>query len=96
MPCWLSQEENDRVKEFGPRGFDMRAKRAKITAHDWQEYRPFLEQLYLVENVKLKDVMEIMETRFGFAATYVTLALHFQHFNHEFHFLGPLSHFSKT
>lgn len=42
-----------------------------ITAEDWQDYRPFLEQLYVVENVKLKEVMKILETKFGFVATYV-------------------------
>lgn len=42
-----------------------------ITAEDWEDYRPFLEQLYVVENVKLKEVMKILETKFGFVATYV-------------------------
>jgi hypothetical protein len=43
----------------------------RVTAEEWQEYRPFLEQLYVVENIKLKDVMKILETKFGFVATYV-------------------------
>jgi hypothetical protein len=43
--------------------------RAKITADDWEDHRPFIEELYLVENVKLRDVMQIMENKFNFVAT---------------------------
>lgn len=59
----------DNWKEYQPKGLDMLTTRAKITADDWEDHRPFIEQLYLVENVKLKDMMQIMETRFGFVAT---------------------------
>jgi hypothetical protein len=55
-------------REYRPKPRDARV---RITAEDWQDYRPFLEQLYVVENVKLKEVMKILETKFGFMATYV-------------------------
>jgi hypothetical protein len=55
--------------EYRPKNPGVSATRAKITTEDWQEHRPFIEQLYLVENVKLKDVMQTMEIGFGFVAT---------------------------
>jgi hypothetical protein len=55
-------------REYQPKTGDVPV---RITAEDWQIYRPFLEQLYVVENVKLKEVMKILETKFGFVATYV-------------------------
>jgi hypothetical protein len=50
-----------------------RVARKRVTSDDWQEYRPFIEQLYIAENVKLTDVMKILKAKFGFEATYVTL-----------------------
>ena len=43
--------------------------RDEITTQDWEEYRPFLEQLYIVEEMKLKDVMQALRVKFGFVAT---------------------------
>lgn len=60
---------SDNWREYQPRSLDVYTTRAKITADDWEDHRPFIEHLYLVENVKLKDVMQIMETKFSFAAT---------------------------
>jgi len=39
------------------------------TAEDWQTHRAIFTQLYNIENRTLKDVMQIMEGRFGFRAT---------------------------
>lgn len=50
------------------------AKREPITSDDWEDHRPFIEQLYITENVKLTDVMKILKAKFGFEATYVTLS----------------------
>jgi hypothetical protein len=55
--------------EYRPKSSGVMATRAKITTEDWQEHRPFIEQLYLVENMKLKDMMQTMEIGFGFVAT---------------------------
>ena len=55
--------------EYRPKSSGVMATRSKITTDDWQEHRPFIEQLYVVENLKLKDVMKTMEIRFGFVAT---------------------------
>lgn len=70
---WIT---SDYCREYRSECLDLWAARAKITADDWQEYRPFLEQLYIVEKVKLKDVMQILKIKFGFVATYVLL-VHF-------------------
>ena len=48
------------------------AKREPITRDDWEDHRPFVEQLYITENMKLTDVMKIMKAKFGFEATYIT------------------------
>jgi hypothetical protein len=56
-------------KESRPKSPGVLATRAKFTTEDWQEHRPFIEQLYLVENMKLKDMMHTMEIGFGFVAT---------------------------
>jgi hypothetical protein len=56
-------------KEYQPKSLDKSTTRVKITADDWEDHRPFIAQLYLAENVKLKDVMQIMEIRLGFVAT---------------------------
>jgi hypothetical protein len=48
------------------------AKRELITSDDWEDHRPFIEQLYITENAKLTDVMKILKVKFGFEATYVT------------------------
>ena len=50
------------------------AKREPITSDDWEDYRPIIEQLYIIENVKLTDVMKILKAKFGFEATYVALS----------------------
>ena len=50
------------------------AKREPITLDDWEDYRPFIEQLYIIENVKLTDVVKILKAKFGFEATYVALS----------------------
>ncbi len=60
---------SDRWREYQPKSLDVFTTRAKITADDWEDHRPFIEELYLVENVKLRDVMQIMENKFNFAAT---------------------------
>jgi hypothetical protein len=49
-------------------------KREPVTSDDWEDYRPFIEQLYIVENVKLTDVMKILKAKFEFEATYVALS----------------------
>lgn len=49
-------------------------KREPITSDDWEDYRPFIEQLYIIENVKLTDVVKILKAKFGFEATYVALS----------------------
>lgn len=49
-----------------------RAARRRVTSDEWQEYRPFIEQLYIIENVKLTEVMKILKVKFGFEASYVT------------------------
>jgi hypothetical protein len=46
-------------------------KREPVTSDDWEDHRPFIEQLYITENVKLSDVMKILKAKFGFEATYV-------------------------
>ena len=61
---------NDR-REYRPKCLEALVRSARITADDWEEYQPFVQQLYIIENVKLKDVMKILETKFGFRATYV-------------------------
>jgi hypothetical protein len=50
------------------------AKREPVTSDDWEDHRPFIEQLYITENAKLTDVMKILKVKFGFEATYVTLS----------------------
>jgi hypothetical protein len=55
-------------KEYQPKSLDTLATRKNITTDDWEDHRPFIEQLYLVENGKLEDVMQIMMARFGFEA----------------------------
>jgi hypothetical protein len=50
------------------------AKREPVTPDDWEDHRPFIEQLYITENVKLTDVMKILKAKFRFEATYVTLS----------------------
>jgi hypothetical protein len=45
-----------------------------ITSDDWEDHRPIIEQLYIIENMKLTDVMKILKTKFGFEATYVALS----------------------
>ena len=50
------------------------AKREPITSDDWEDHRPFIEQLYITENAKLTDVMKILKAKFGFEATYVTIS----------------------
>ena len=65
----------DGWREYQPKRSNTLATSAKITMDDWQDVRPFLEQLYVVENVKLKDVVKILWTKFGFVATYVALVL---------------------
>lgn len=38
---------------------------------DWQQYRPIIEQLYVNNQLKLRDVKIIMEQKHGFVASYV-------------------------
>lgn len=63
------KKRSDIWKEYQPKSLDKFTTRVKITADDWEDHRPLIKQLYLVENVKLKDVMQIMEIRSGFVAT---------------------------
>lgn len=41
------------------------------TEAEWEEKRPMIIQLYLHDNKKLVQLMSILESRYGFAATYV-------------------------
>jgi Clr5 domain len=43
--------------------------RAKPDEDDWEIHKPFIEQLYIEENLKLRDVMQILEIKFDFKAT---------------------------
>jgi len=36
---------------------------------EWDEYRPTIQDLYLSQNLSLKEVMKIMEDSHGFKAT---------------------------
>jgi hypothetical protein len=36
---------------------------------EWEEKRPVIQQLYLEDNKKLVELMVILESRYGFAAT---------------------------
>ena len=38
------------------------------SSEDWEIHRPIIEQLYIMEDVRLKDVRVIMEERFDFVA----------------------------
>ena len=38
------------------------------SSEDWEIHRPIIEQLYITEDVRLKDVRIIMEERFDFVA----------------------------
>lgn len=60
---------SDNWNEYQPQSLDVMTERTKISADDWEDLRPFIEQLYLVEDVKLKELMQIMEIRFSFVAT---------------------------
>jgi hypothetical protein len=40
---------------------------------EWKSHKDNIEQLYKVQGLKLKEVMEIMKRDYGFAATYVLL-----------------------
>jgi Clr5 domain len=60
---------SDNWNEYQPQSLDVMTERTKISEDDWEDLRPFIEQLYLVENVKLKELMQIMEIRFSFVAT---------------------------
>ena len=42
--------------------------RESVTPDDWEDVRPFFVQLYIEENVKLKDVMAILAKRLNFNA----------------------------
>ena len=46
-----------------------RMRREPLTVSDWDVYCPLIKQLYLVESRTWRDVMEILEARFGFIAT---------------------------
>lgn len=41
----------------------------ELTVRDWQECRPIFEKLYIEENRKLEQIMEIMKNVYGFSAT---------------------------
>lgn len=45
--------------------------RDEVTGKDWEVCRPIFEKLYIEENRKLAEIMEIMRTVYGFTATYV-------------------------
>lgn len=42
---------------------------SRVVIDDWEDYRPFIEQLYIEENMKLEEVMQVLKTKFGFEAT---------------------------
>ena len=42
---------------------------SRSSVDDWDDYRPFIEQLYVEENRKLTDVMEVMKVKFDFKPT---------------------------
>ena len=46
-----------------------RAASSGPSPYDWEIHRPLIEQLYITENVKLRDVMRIMKENFTFIAT---------------------------
>jgi hypothetical protein len=41
------------------------------SSEDWQPYRPIILNLYINDQLKLKDVKEIMERDYGFVASYL-------------------------
>lgn len=41
------------------------------SSEDWQPYRPIILNLYINDQLKLKDVKEIMERDYGFVASYI-------------------------
>jgi hypothetical protein len=45
--------------------------RRPLSAQDWDEQRPNIQQLYLTEDRSLDDVIELMKTHHGFQATYM-------------------------
>ena len=48
---------------------------------DWQQYRPIVEQLYLNNQLKLRDVKIIMERDHHLVATYVSISVPFWVYN---------------
>ena len=56
LPGDLQSDEHTRVALSGP------------SSEDWEIHRPIIEQLYIKENVKLKDVQKIMKESFDFMA----------------------------
>ena len=45
--------------------------RVPKTPQEWENMRAIVTKLYLEDGLQLKDVQEIMETRYKFRATYV-------------------------
>jgi hypothetical protein len=43
--------------------------RVNLDEEDWSIHKPIISQLYIKEEMKLKDVMLILEAKFGFKAT---------------------------
>jgi hypothetical protein len=48
-------------------------RRGQLSAEDWEEQRPRIEQLYSTEDKSLDDVIKLMEREYGFRATYAIL-----------------------
>ena len=59
----LSETHRDQVCTNGWR------QRQVVTSDVWEDVRPFIEQLYLVEEIDLKSLIRILEINLGFTAT---------------------------
>jgi len=42
------------------------------TSQEWEAHRSEIKRLYADQNIPLKDVVQIMKTRYSFFATYVS------------------------
>lgn len=48
---------------------------SKLTLDDWESVKNTIHKLYIVDNLPLRGVVEIMEQKYGFRATYRALHL---------------------
>jgi Clr5 domain len=63
----LNQQEQVEHQSVNAEG-----RRSTPTSEEWLVYYPIFKQLYVVENMKLKDVQRTLEGQFGFIARCAT------------------------